>query len=135
MGAGSRSAKGGDSFGLAVSLGPRSDRLDSLILTLRLINGGTHGVWNALNRFALALVARQPCSTVWWKTTPTPAKLSTPATYRLSSRFVHPSLRGWDRGICAPVTRMGLPGCVKRKVRMEAVYARVSVPERMMKPS
>jgi hypothetical protein len=29
---------------------------------------------------------------------------------------------------------MGLPALVKRYVRMEAVYASVSVPERMMKP-
>jgi hypothetical protein len=69
------------------------------------------------------------------KTTPTPAKFKTPATYRLSRRLVHPSDRGWDSGICAPVTRIGLPGCVKRKVRIEAVYASVSVPERMIKPS
>jgi hypothetical protein len=35
--------------------------------------------------------------------------------------FVHPSERGWERGTWAPVTTMGLPALVKRKVRMEAV--------------
>ena len=67
-------------------------------------------------------------------TTPTPAHGKTPAKRSESARFSHPSDLGWLSGICAPVTAIGLPALVKRNVRMEAVYASVSVPLRMTKP-
>lgn len=70
---------------------------------------------------------RLPCNTEWLKTTPTPAKSSTPATTSESSILSHPSDLDWDKGIWAPVIRIGFPIFVNRNERIDDVYAYESV--------